>query len=149
MPPHSKAGQTVSTVIFEFRGYQFSCRFRYDPDIVDLVKTSVPGSARSWDPSTKQWLVDADWVRPLADTLRHCGHTVIGLDPPKPPPTNSHANSHNDHDWALGVFKRIGPNRSDAAYRLLSRLVHPDVGGSDAMMQELNAARREIEKGGQ
>ena len=51
------------------------------------------------------------------------------------------------YEWASGVFRRVGPHRTDAVYRGLSKLLHPDVGGDTKLMQELNAARREIQEG--
>ena len=96
----------MTTVIFQDRGFDYAVRFRFDPTVVDLLKTAVPSYARSWNPSERMWTVDADWARPLAGILRSAGHTVTGLQPPKPPPTR---NGHGDADWAKTLFRRSGP----------------------------------------
>ena len=135
----------MTTVIFQDRGFDYAVRFRFDPTVVDLLKTAVPSYARSWNPSERMWTVDADWARPLAGILRSAGHTVTGLQPPKPPPTR---NGHGDADWAKTLFRRVGPGRTDIVYRMLSKALHPDVGGDTRLMQELNDARNEIDEKG-
>ena len=140
----------MSTVVFAHHGMtRYSVRFNYSRDLVDLLKLSVPSFARSWNPQAKEWLVEVDWAPVLAATLVRAGHTVVGIDLKPPhgaPPTN---NGANDHAWALGVFRRVGPDRTDTVYRMLSKALHPDVGGSNELMRELNEARRSIEKGDQ
>jgi hypothetical protein len=63
----------------------------------------------------------------------------MGLDP-----------AHNDDHggdvsrWAHLLFRRIGRHRSDAVYRALSKCLHPDVGGDNALQRELNDAYHQV-----
>lgn len=52
-----------------------------------------------------------------------------------PPPNSTHWSS------VLGVSRVATKDEIEAAFRRLARERHPDAGGSDAMMAELNAAR--------
>lgn len=59
--------------------------FRYDPDLVDLVKSVSPG-LRSYDGETKTWLVLDEVAVRLAEEMTKAGHTVVYGDAPPPPP---------------------------------------------------------------
>lgn len=131
----------MSTVLFERHGASYTVRFRYDPAVVELLKAAVPGYARSWDPATKNWTVDAGHAERLASALRATGHQVIGLDPEPPPRTSTTGDTAH---WARTLFRRVGPTRHEPVFRALSRIFHPDVGGDTALMQELNDARDEL-----
>lgn len=129
----------MTAVRFEPYGEQYVLRFAYDPTLVSIVKT-VPSYARSWQPTSRVWLIDRFYAEQLAADIARMGHTVIGLDAePTPPPKAS-----GDGDWARAVFKRVGPGRTDIVYKMLCKALHPDVGGDTQLMQELNEARREI-----
>lgn len=59
--------------------------------------------------------------------------------PPPPVPQRS------TDTWATLLFERLGPERADMTYRLLSKLLHPDMPlGDKTLMQELNAARNSL-----
>jgi hypothetical protein len=128
----------MSTVIFQRRGTTYTVRFRYDPTLVELLKTAVPSHARNWDPATKEWTVDAGHAKRLASTLRATGHQVIGLDP-DPPRTDS---GTDPSQWARILFHRVGPTRREPVFRVLTKVLHPDnpVTGDTAIQKELNAA---------
>ncbi len=130
----------MTAVHFEPRGFDYTIRFRYDLAIVELIKLDVPGYARSWDPVTKTWTVEAVYARPLAMALRRLSYTVHGLD--DPPPQRQH--TADQAGWAKAVFQRVGPNRAPLAYKLLSRLCHPDHGGDHQLQVELNRAYAEL-----
>ncbi len=66
--------------------------------------------------------------------LYDAGHIVIGIES---------ARCHAEPDpssWARAVFERVGPARAPLAYRLLSKLCHPDHGGDHQLQLELNQA---------
>ncbi len=133
----------VSTVIFTRQGDGYGVRFRYDPALVELLKTAVPSYARSWDPSLKQWQIQAGHAERLASALRATGHQVIGLDPDPPPRTTTGTDTAR---WAKILFRRVGPSRREPVFRALTRVLHPDVGGDTALMRELNDARDELKR---
>jgi hypothetical protein len=74
----------MSYVTFTLRFDRYAIRFRYDPELVELVKT-VPSYARSWEPSTREWTVDIAYARALAAAMTELGHTVIGIAAPTTP----------------------------------------------------------------
>jgi hypothetical protein len=39
------------------------------------------------------------------------------------------------------LLDAVGPARIEPVHRALARVLHPDVGGDTALMQQLNAAR--------
>jgi hypothetical protein len=54
------------------------------------------------------------------------------------PPRSSPSN-----DWAHSLFRAVGPDRAEAVYKALSRVLHPDTPtGDHQLMQQLNEARR-------
>ena len=137
----------MTTVRFDpdsLGGYQLRCR--YDAGVVFTIKNVVPGYARSYDPPTKVWTIyQSGWAAALAAALCRAGHEVSGIhvEPPQPP-----GNGAATDGWADQLFRRVGPGRSDLVYRMLSRALHPDVGGNTQLMQELNQARERANQKG-
>lgn len=131
----------MATIRFSRSGAQYVVAFRYDAGLVDLIKT-VPGYARTYDPTTRQWHIDSYEARQLAAAMQGLGHTVVGLEQPRHEPPKRAAISESD--WARALFRRLGSTRSDAAYRALSKVCHPDIGGDTALQRELNTAYDEL-----
>lgn len=129
---------TPVVVRFENRGNRYAVTFTYDPLMVELLKLTVPPCARSWSRPRREWLVEAIYGRPLADAMRSAGATVVGVD--------DHPTRGDPADWARSVFRRVGPTRAPLAYRLLSRVCHPDHGGDHDLQTELNRAYAAIER---
>lgn len=130
----------MSTVRFHLDGGHCTVSFAYDPELVALMKT-VPTYARTWSPSTKRWHLDTEFANELADTLRRLGHHVIGLDPGSP----SCSPQSDASEWAYQLFRRVGPTRQRAAFRALSRVLHPDTPtGDKQLQQELNDAHAQV-----
>ena len=110
------AGYESTAVRFQRRGDMTAVTFPYNPEIVDLLKASVPSFYRSWKPDRREWLIlEPVYALEFADTLRALGHTVIGLDPP---PQRVHAT--DPAEWARAVFRGVGPTRAPLVYKLLS-----------------------------
>jgi len=119
-------------------GAAYTLRFAYSPELVALIKTTVPHYARRWRPDDKAWVVHVEFAQILANALTRQGHTVVEVDGPGP-----HRTDTDDADagaWARLLFARVGPQRADAVYRALSKCLHPDVGGDTELQRELNAA---------
>jgi hypothetical protein len=114
--------------------------FAYDPAIVDTIKLVVPPFLRSWNRARREWLVlEPVYAAELARVLRGAGHTVIGID--LPPARRDDTDSAT---WARSVLQRVGPTRAPLAYKLLSRVCHPDHGGDHQLQLELNQAYAEL-----
>lgn len=125
-------------------------QFRYDPGAVDLIKSIVPSSARSWNPDLKVWHVADPYGDILIVAVRRLGYEVRDFRPPRratpppPPPRTSRAPAGADA-WAVAVLRAVGPTRSEAVFKALSRVLHPDVATGDTqLMQHLNNARTQI-----
>lgn len=105
----------------------------------DVIKC-FPG--RRWNPQHRCWLVGASFDDAMAEALKAAGCTVIVTRH-----GGAEHGAHRDHHvigagWAEALFGAVGPSRADAVYRSLSRVLHPDVGGSNQLMGQLNAARQ-------
>lgn len=142
-------------------GRDYAVWFRYDPDLIELIKLAVPSGHRSWDSSKKRWSVSVKYAEQLADDMRELGYTVIGIEAPgmrrskaswEPPPWESSSSKPPPQppppkpDWAKLLFTRVGDHRVDPVFRALTRVLHPDNAetGDKELQQELNKARNEL-----
>jgi len=123
---------------FARRGAHYAVTSRYNPDVVATIRSVVAGFARTYDPATRTWLIDAAWASALASALRAQGMYVTGIAEPAPPTP--------DRDWAAALLAAVGPDRVDAAVRALSRVLHPDAGGDADLQRQLLAARDELRR---
>jgi hypothetical protein len=128
----------MTTVVFNRAGDRYTVEFAYNPILVEVLKAAVPSYARSWDKTTKRWLVDDAWAKPLATTLRATGCLVVGIDETPRKSCDS---------WAASLFRAVGERRIPAVHRALSRILHPDNPdtGSAQLQRQLNDARAELE----
>lgn len=106
----------------------------------DLIKT-LP--VRSWSAEQKCWVIPAGDVEILRFMLKHAGFTVVVNGTPSNQRHNEppHGNHTSTDTWADRMFVALGPDLSIAVYKALSRVLHPDTGGSTEHMKVLNAAR--------
>jgi hypothetical protein len=131
----------MTAVYFERRGTIYAVTLGlYDPMAVEVIKAAVPSFARRWSPPLREWFIDEVYGQRLAAALRRINCTIIGLD-------DDHAQrcyGSDSAEWAREVFHRVGPSRAPLAYRLLSKLCHPDHGGDHELQLELNQAYAEL-----
>ena len=122
----------MTTVRFTARGTRhYTVNFPFDPTVVGLIKT-IPSHARTYEPDTKTWMIDADYAQELAGTLRGIGCVVVGIE--------------QNNDWAKALIRAVGADRADSVVRALTRVLHPDnqdTGDAD-LQRQLNTARDEI-----
>jgi hypothetical protein len=142
----------VVSVIFAPDDDNYTVRFDYDLEVVAILE-DIPHFARTWRPATRSWWIFGYYAGYLVSELDAHGHTVIGLDPTH---WRRHGSRHNgaQHNgdagdgWAKAVFARVGPERADAVFKALTRVLHPDnvATGDAALQRELNDARAEMDK---
>lgn len=112
--------------------------FPYDPDVIALVKT-VPGHRRRYSATTKAWWIASTEITSLIGVLESAGHRVVGwtaTSTPPPPPRSTGQN------WADTLLTAVGPTRTEAVFRALTKVLHPDVATGDTVLtQQLNSAR--------
>lgn len=91
-----------------------------------------------WNPAGKYWTIHAGFAEQLAAQLRRagCEAHVSRMDQ-----GFGHSSANTASDWAAALFQAVGPERRDATYRALSKVLHPDAGGDTKLQQQLSAAR--------
>ncbi len=117
-------------------------RFPYNRELVDLLKAHVPYDEREWDPDRKVWTVWAAslYLDAFLSGAIYYGHEVLDLRKKQetPPPPQEPSPS-----WADALFQAVGPERANAVYRALSRVLHPDTEhGDHELMVQLTDARQ-------
>lgn len=153
-------------------------QFRYDPSVIELVKTFI---GREYNPDNRTWSIYTSDVEAFIIEAKKIGVVcgkVYGGDSDKfktdDPPRGRYANgqqydyfdfnnrSNNSrssgssgssssgrtrprssgvgNDWACQLFVAVGPELTGKAYKVMSRVVHPDVGDSENLMKQLNSA---------
>jgi hypothetical protein len=113
--------------------------FPYDPDVVTGIKELVPPHSRAYDPDAKCWYVSSAY-RDIIHELLEDTFLEVDTDPERTaydPPTRTTPRTefHVLHLQPTAPLELV-----EAAYRCLSRLHHPDRGGSVEIMQQINAA---------
>lgn len=106
-------------------------RFPFDPDFIDELKRAVPCRFRSYDPGSKTWRV----LPPYASAAERLFQRYFAeTEPPRREVALP--------DWCRVLY--VLPNAPlevvNAAYRTLSKRLHPDHGGSAERMKALNLA---------
>lgn len=114
--------------------YDVTLRFRYDPQVVDTIKT-VPAASRSWDATAKEWTIEKHYWTWLADALRRLGHTVSATGAEQP--TQS---QQNVVDWADAMFAATPERLVKPLYKAVLQVVHPDIGGDTTLAQAVTQA---------
>jgi len=116
----------------------------YDRILVDRLKGSIPPSFRHWQPERKRWLIEGPYIDVILRLLRERFDEVIEFNKPKPftsPGNPSRCACKTEPDCVrLFVLPDAPLPVITAAYRALSKELHPDHGGSTEAMQQLNAA---------
>jgi len=123
--------------------------FKYNPNVVEDLKFDLPVYSRGWDPERRAWRIAEDYADEAFHILRDydyyihqfeeperepSGWTNVPHDKPKSPPPALPAHT------VLHVAADAPPEVIRAAYRAMAKLYHPDAGGSEAKMKEINDA---------
>ncbi len=125
---------------FERAGAFRQYRFDYHTDLIDALKVGVAKRLRRWDPEEEAWVVSGEFE--IFERILHrwgfqpCAECLTQFLRPPPPPPGA---QRTDLD-VLFLKPGAPPSLIDAAYRSLSKIYHPDLGGSNEKMKELNLA---------
>jgi len=106
--------------------------FDYDESFIAELKSSIPGRNRRWLPEERIWLVHHIHGDRLRFLLSKHGYQVI--DPLSVGKTLVAGGIFSD------LFANTPPTLRHRLFRNLVLVFHPDAGGTDSMMQSLNAA---------
>lgn len=123
-------------------------RFPYRAWAVQQLKAAVPASCRSYDPDEKAWYVVHEWEFAAIEVLEFAfGEVTVeyaagSRSGPTPIRTS-------DADYrALHLLPSAPAELVQAAYRCLARVNHPDKGGSNEVMKQVNLAFEALRKVG-
>jgi hypothetical protein len=125
----------AAVIVFRFCDGAYRVRFSYDPDLVELLKTTVPAWARSWDPGAKEWAVRVEFGRTLASAIGAAGHQAVGLKEPRA--------GVDGAGWGDVLLDAVGPTRHQPVFRALTKILHPDAATGDGRLQQQLSDARE------
>jgi len=118
--------------------------FPYNAVFIRRLKDEVPAHARSYDPEAKAWFVDVPYApRIIALFRRTFPDAHIDQDEPARPEPNRERGITTMYG-TLCLTAEAPPELVASAYRILAKLHHPDRGGNDERMRQINAAYRQI-----
>jgi hypothetical protein len=113
--------------------------FPYHAGLVSRLKSEIPAYARTYDPLSKTWTVHASYAARAVALMRASFLVVTeyGDDRSAPPPPQPIR--QKDQDFAvLHLLPSAPPALIEAAFRCLSKELHPDRGGQHEAMIQLN-----------
>jgi hypothetical protein len=111
----------------------------YDPAFIAELKATIPSSFRSWYKPTKCWSVRHPYGDIAVEIVRR-HHRRVKVDDQRRRPSPRSARLPDNSDVFVALRLVLGETRWPAAYRALSKLLHPDAGGDGELMRRLNAA---------
>jgi len=102
----------------------------YQKEFVEEFKIKVPYPHRKWDPDKKVWLVAETMLEATVELMKKYFDDIS---------TNLLTEETGNNLWE-SVFTAIPNDYIDVVYRALCQAVHPDHGGTDEQMKQLNMA---------
>lgn len=135
-------------VTFDGAGYA-RLEFSYHPWIVAQLKERIHINDRAYDPSTKRWTVAPSWSSVAIGILRDVFGDEVEVDytrgtSAEPTPIRSTDAAYR----TLHLTNTAPPELVAAAYRTLSKLSHPDLGGNTIAQQSINTAFEQLKARG-
>lgn len=132
-------------------------QFKYDAELVDLVKSY---DGREYNPDNRSWTIYNSDVINFIEEASELGFSCkdvtaddyVKRERQQRQERQYQQRNHNrsnsapprsygvGNDWACQLFAAVGPELTDKAYKVMSRVVHPDVGGCEDLMKQLNSA---------
>ena len=111
------------------------------PDFVDELKSTIQPSHRQWNPDEKFWLINEVYLEDLIIILkRHYNEVTTDLIEGQSEPDDPDNPDNSDNLFAK-VFEILPDgDYADKVYYALAQAIHPDHGGNDKLVDELNKA---------
>lgn len=119
----------------------------YNKHYVELLKDQIPAEFRTYDPVTKVWVIHQPYQLEGLHLFRRYFPTGTISDKRA---TGSASRPASDRQVAvtprevLFLLPNAPTELISAAYKTLSRLYHPDLGGDVGQMQRINQAYDQI-----
>ncbi len=131
-----------------FRDGRVALAFPYDKGAVAALKLGIPAGDRGFHRGTKIWTVSASWAERAVMLLRfHFPDLEVSRPDARAAPP-APLRETDPVFAALHLLPNAPPELVEAAYRVLARLMHPDLGGDGERMAELNRAVAELRRKG-
>ena len=137
-------------VYYDHPGW-FRLVFRYDPWLQEDLKNTVGFGNYKYDPKLKLWYVREPYKKTAVDLLKEHGYEVEFEGRERVKDSEEQKDQRNKRQvsgprnntinpWSV-IFERIpdGPLRRKL-YRSVALVLHPDKGGREEAMKELNEA---------
>lgn len=105
----------------------------------DTVK-ALPGA--HWDSGQRCWVIPAAYAQFAAGELRRHGY-IVTVDNESQPRPQAPDNIRAGEPWEA-MLLAVPSELRERAYKALSRVLHPDVGGDIAAMQGLTQAYAKV-----
>ncbi len=113
--------------------------FPFNRGLVEALKREIPAYARSYEPATKAWTVNQPYIATAGALVEATFADVEVIDHSpnfsRPAPPTPRTEYH-----VLHLQPTAPPALVEAAFKCLSKLHHPDAGGSVETMQQINEA---------
>ena len=126
--------------------YRLVCR--YDPWMQQNLKAKLGLGNYKYDPKLKLWYVREPYKKSTVDLLEEHGYNVSfeakeQKKEQKSGPRNV-STEKRDNPWSI-IFGRLpntvqGNEMRIKIYREITKIIHPDKGGHEELMKELNEA---------
>lgn len=108
----------------------------YHPDFVDALKSSIQPPHRTWDPDAKCWYINEMFLEDITKLCqRYYNEVETNLAEPEA--------SDNNTNSFVELFDILPEDLVDKVYYSLSLALHPDRGGSNELVSQLNKAYKE------
>ncbi len=116
-------------------------RFSYHAGFILLLKGEIPHSARTYDPLSKVWTIYPPYAELAVALMRETFAAVVEYGEDRAATSPPGPIRRDDPDLAvLHLLPSAPPPLVEAAFRCLSKELHPDRGGDHETMVELNEA---------
>ena len=115
--------------------------FPFNRALVDDLKAGIPFRYREFNPTTKEWTVQPEYLDfAISLLLGHFPDADIPASARWRQSRHEPRASGGDYYRVLHLRETAPVELIESAYRVLARLHHPDAGGSTEAMQQINGA---------
>ena len=134
--PHSQ-GKRIASLRLADNDIFIIVEAPYSAEFTETLKNSIPQKKRLWDANDKAWYVVRDQYDKLAHILdKYYDETILLNFPTQDLATDA---------WGKLFLVQGAPiELIQAAYRVLAKKHHPDMGGDPEKMKQVNAAYKEL-----
>lgn len=137
----------MATVFVQRGATEWAFTSSYDPGVRNILKAA----GGKWNSTS--WILSARLGVYALAQLQIAGHRVRIVSQPYDPTTQARADfggkpqgnpprpDRGQRTWADELLTAAGPELAPRLFKALAAVLHPDTGGDNQLMQQLNAAR--------